>query len=423
MELTAVSEEHTKIAELSRKIGEILVERGDYEQAMRQFQLGLQYLEGVEHKELVRIYNEIGRVYWNQGKLQEAQTWTEKAFDLAERLLDPDELARLLYHAGIRYNRQGANKLAEEHWLRSLEISQETGDLVMQARLYQNLGWQSETVGNHALALQRLEQGRLLAEQCGDISTLSWIYETLGETYYALGRWDRAVESFQQSLNLAEQAGLRKATSRVFSVLGDIYRIQGRWTEADECYQRALSAITPTGSSQSLFTVNLSLGLINMERKRYAKAQEFFDKCWSIASQGPGFASRMASVQAYMAELAVRTGALGEAQAHVDKAVELAQEADVRKELAHATMVKGIIATEREDWDGAAEHYMCAQKILEELSDKYNLGRVHAAFGSMYLRRGKSSENQLRAQEHLAQARAILTELGAKNDLDQLPDV
>ena len=36
-----VQEEHTKIAELSRKIGEILVERGDYEQAIRQFQTSI----------------------------------------------------------------------------------------------------------------------------------------------------------------------------------------------------------------------------------------------------------------------------------------------------------------------------------------------------------------------------------------------
>ena len=113
MELTQVSQEHTKIAELSRKIGQILVERGDYEQAMHQFQLGLQYLEGIEHKELVRIYNEIGRVYWGQGKLKEAQEWTDKAFGLAERLLDADELARLLYYAGGRYFRQGSNQLAK----------------------------------------------------------------------------------------------------------------------------------------------------------------------------------------------------------------------------------------------------------------------------------------------------------------------
>jgi tetratricopeptide (TPR) repeat protein len=421
MELGQVYEEHTKIAELSRKIGEILVERGDYEQAIHQFQLGLQYLEGIEHKEVVRIYNEIGRVYWNQGKLQEAQEWTERAFDLAERLLDPDELARLLYHAGIRYHRQGANRLAEAHWLRSLEISEETGDLVMQARLYQNLGWQSETMGNYYLALERLEKGKDLAEQCGDISSLSFIYETLGETYFLLGDWDKAIDSFQQSLNLSEQAGLRKATSRVFSVLGDIYRIRGLWTAADECYQRALSAITATGNPQSLFHINLSLGLINMERKRYAKAQEYLDKCWVITSHGFGFTSRMASVRSYMGELAVRLGALDEAEKFADEAIRLAQEADVRQELAHATMVKGMVAIQRRQWDGALEHCGYAQQVYEELGDKYNTGRIHAVCGQLYLERHQGPADLDRAQRCFVTAREIFEQLEAKTELDRLP--
>jgi tetratricopeptide (TPR) repeat protein len=422
MEFGQAFEEHTKIAELSRKIGEILVERGDYEQAIHQFHLGLQYLEGIDHKEVVRIYNEIGRVYWNQGNLEEAQKWTEKAFDLAERLLDPDELARLLYHAGIRYHRQGANKLAEAHWLRSLEISEETGDLVMQARLYQNLGWQSETMGNYRLALTRLEKGRQLAQQCGDISSLSFIYETLGETYFVLGEWDKAVDSFQQSLNLSEQAGLRKVTSRVFSVLGDIYRIRGEWTSADECYQRAVSAITATGNPQSLFHVNLSLGLINMERRRYAKAQEYLDKCWTITSNGFGFTSRMASVKSTMGELAIRIGDLSKAEAYADEAIALAKEADVRQELAHATMVKGIIDIQRHNWDKALEHCQYACEVFEELGDKYNTGRIHAVCGQLYGQRNQHPQDHEVGQQHLAKAREIFERLGAKTELDRFPD-
>jgi tetratricopeptide (TPR) repeat protein len=423
MEFGQVSEEHIKIAELSRKIGEILVERGDYEQAMHQFQLGLQYLEGMEHKELVRIYNEIGRVHWAQGNLEEHQTWTAKAFDLAERLLDPDELSLLLLHAGIRYRQQGLNKLAEQHWLRSLEISQETGDLVMQARLYQNLGWQSQTMGNYQLALERLEKGKALAEQCDDTQSLSWIHETLGETYYAQGEWDLAIESFQQSLRLAEQAGLRRATSRVYSFLGDIYRYQGRWTEADECYQNALSAITATGTPGSLFAVYLSLGLINMERQRYDKAREHFERCWAITSRGAGFASRMARVQDAMAELAIQTGDLAEADQHIEQAIQLATEADAHRELAHATMIKALLATKKNQWDQALKHYDYAEQVFEELGDKHDLGRVYAGLGEMYLSRNQNPQDHQRAQEYVSKARAIFTELRAQNSLEKLPKI
>jgi tetratricopeptide (TPR) repeat protein len=422
MEFEQITQEHTRIAELSRRIGQILVERGDYEQAMHQFRLGLQYLEGIEHKEVARIYNEIGRVYWSQGKLEEAQEWTDKAFDLAERLLDPDELARLLLWAGKRYFQQGDNRRAEEHWLRSLEISQETGDAIMQAHLYQNLGWHSKVVGDYALALERLEQGKRLAQQSEDIQSLSWIDATLGETYYALGQWDHAIAEFQESLRFAEQSGERKTSSRVYSFLGDIYRKQGRWTEADECYQRALAAITATGTPQTLFVVHLSLGMINMERRRFAKAKEHLDKCWDIASRGVGYTSRMAAVKAAMAELALLMGSMEEATQNVEQAIKLADEASVRQELAYATMVKGMIAVRNQAWDSASEHLEQAKLLFEELGDKYNVGRANAELASMRLQR-QEEQDRVVAKEHILAAREIFTDLGARGELEKLPAV
>jgi tetratricopeptide (TPR) repeat protein len=244
----------------------------------------------------------------------------------------------------------------------------------------------------------------------------------LGETRFVLGEWDKAIDSFQQSLNLSEQAGLRKVTSRVFSVLGDIYRIRGQWTAADECYQRALSAITAAGSPQSLFHVNLSLGLINMERKRYAKAQEYLDKCWSITSHGFGFTSRMASVKSTMGELALRIGALTEAETHADEAIALAKEADVQQELAHATMVKGIVDIQRRNWDEALEHCQQARQVFEELGDKYNTGRIHAVLGTLYLERNQDAQDRQNAHQHLSTAREIFGQLEAKTELDKLPN-
>jgi tetratricopeptide (TPR) repeat protein len=163
------------------------------------------------------------------------------------------------------------------------------------------------------------------------------------------------------------------------------------------------------------------MGLINMERGRYAKAREYFEKCWSITSHGVGFTSRMAAAKAYMAELAVRTGELDEAADHADEAIRLAREANVRQELAHAAMVQAMIATERGNWDKALECFDSAQSLFRDLGARYDLGRTHAAFGSMYLRRNESPEDHALAKEHIDRARAILTELGAKAELDRLP--
>ena len=204
--------------------------------------------------------------------------------------------------------------------------------------------------------------------------------------------------------------------------MGDIYRIRGQWTAADECYQRAMSALTATGNPQSLFHVNLSLGLINMERKRYAKAQEYLDKCWSITSHGFGFTSRMASVKSTMGELALRLGALAEAETHADEAISLAREADVQQELAHATMVKGIVDIQRRNWDEALEHCQQACQIFQDLGDKYNTGRIHAVYVQLYLERNQDDEDRENAEQHLSTAREIFGQLEAKTELDKLPN-
>jgi len=311
----------------------------------------------------------------------------EKALELAERLLDPEELARLLYFAGIRYFRQGENRLAEDHWLRSLEICQQIGDLPTQAKLYQNLGWQSKMMGD----------------------------------YDKLGDWGEAIENLQKSLNLTEQAGLRKATSRVFSALGDIYRHQGKLSAADECYQRSLASITAAGSSQSLFVVNLGLGLINMERKRYDQAKQFLEKCWAITSEGVGFTSRMATVKTYMGELLVRTDELEEATEACAVALDLAQKANARPELAQAMMVQGMVATRQQDWATALERYSHARQIFEEIRDKYNLGRVYFELGMMYRDRGDGEEDKNQSKAFLKKAREIFSALGAEANLAKFP--
>ncbi len=421
MEYGEALEEYVKIAELNRKIGQILVERGDYEQAMNQFRLGLQYLEGMEHTEVARIYNEIGRVYWSQGQLDEAQHWTEKAFELADRLFDPEELARLHHFAGIRYSRQGENRLAKEHWLKSLQISQDIGDVQAQAQVYQNLGLQSKRMGQYQQALEYLEKGRALAYEGNNTSSLSYIHETIGEIYYALGKWQEAIENLQQSLKFAEQAMLPKATSRSLSTLGDIYRRQGRLAEADECYQRSLASIASAGASQSSFLVNLGLGLINMDRQKYDEAEEILNKCWNIASEGVGFTSRMATIKVYLSELMIKMGRLEEAVEHCTQAIDLATRAEAQPELAHAALVEGLIAAQQADWEKAIERYNHALAEFEKLGDKYNQGRACLELGMAYRAKSDSEEDNTQSRAYLEKARAIFSELGAQAQLDKFP--
>jgi len=159
-----------------------------------------------------------------------------------------------------------------------------------------------------------------------------------------------------------------------------------------------------------------------MERERYAKAREYFDKCWEIASRGVGFASRMAMVKAALAELALHTGAIEEAQSHVVEAMRLAKEAGVRPELAYATLVRGMIASRKHEWAHAVEYLDHASKMFDELEDKHSLGRVNAALANMHIARDQEQDRE-RAQKYIGIAQEMFSALGAQSDLAKLPQL
>ena len=117
----------------------------------------------------------------------------------------------------------------------------------------------------------------------------------------------------------------------------------------------------------------------------------------------------------------IRQEELQEAQEHAAEAVRLAGEANVRQELAHATMVMGMIDIERQDWEAAQQHCRQARETFEELNDKYNTGRIHAVCARLYLARDRGPQDHTAAQQHLARAREIFGQLEAKTELEKLP--
>jgi hypothetical protein len=101
----------------------------------------------------------------------------------------------------------------------------------------------------------------------------------------------------------------------------------------------------------------------------------------------------------------------------------LAKEADGRLELAIAMMIKGRIAAERNTWDQALDCYNDAKEMFEKMEVKHQLGRVYFGLGMLYLDRNGGAQDRERAKMHLDQARTIFAELGARNDLDKLPEL
>jgi tetratricopeptide (TPR) repeat protein len=129
----------------------------------------------------------------------------------------------------------------------------------------------------------------------------------------------------------------------------------------------------------------------------------------------------MAVVKAYLGELYVRMEKLDQAEEEIATAIELANQANAKSELAHAILVQGMAATVQEKWGKAERFYQRALSSFEELGDRYNQGRAVFEMGMMFRQRNDPPQDPNRAQEHLRRAWDCFSELGAQANLDKFP--
>jgi hypothetical protein len=81
-----------------------------------------------------------------------------------------------------------------------------------------------------------------------------------------------------------------------------------------------------------------------------------------------------------------------------------------------------MIASKKKTWAEALELYEHAKNIFEELGDRHNIGRVSAELGMMYLQRNQDQDRE-RAKMYVSEAHEIFSALGARSDLEKLPNI
>ncbi|KAN0085501.1 HET domain containing protein [Elaphomyces granulatus] len=236
------------------------------------------------------LYN-LGRIYMDQGKLDEAEKMYQRALQGYEKAWGPDHISTLntINNLGLLYMEQGKLDEAE--------------------KMYQP-------------ALQGYEK----ALGPGHTSTLNTV-NNLGSLYTDQGKLDEAEKMYQRALQGKEKAWGPDHTSTLSTVhnLANIYLDQGNLDEAEKMYQRALQgyekALGPDHTS-TLSTVNnlgalyTDQGKLNEAEKMYQRALQGKEKAW-----GPDHTSTLSTVN-NLANLYVGQGNLDEAKKMYQRALQ-----------------------------------------------------------------------------------------------------
>ncbi|KAK7193587.1 NB-ARC and TPR domain protein [Paraphaeosphaeria sporulosa] len=240
-------------------LGYVLADE-DRQRAEKMYQRALQGYEkvwGPEHTSTLNTVNNLGTLYADLGRLDEAGKMYQRALQGYEKAWGPEHTS-------------------------TLDTVHNLG----------SLNWKLERLDEAEKMYQRALQGYEKVSGPEHTSTLDTV-NNLGTLYLKLERLDEAEKMFQRALQGYEKAWGPEQTSTLNTVrnLGSLYSKLERLDEAEKMYQRALQGyekVSGPEHTSTLDTVNnlgtlyLKLERLDEAEKMFQRALQGYEKAWGL---------------------------------------------------------------------------------------------------------------------------------------------
>jgi tetratricopeptide (TPR) repeat protein len=367
---------------------------------------------------------ERGRIRRKMGVIEQLRGRTDVAADVFARVAAelPDgasaERARALQNLGDVYWRQGRYEDALARLHEAVAEAERAGDNDARAEVLKQLGSVHLARGDLDDALRSYELSRALYETIGDVLGEANVHNNIGLVRRRQSRYADALAAHQQALAIRQRIGdpLGIGNSRLNVALIDL--LQGNLERAEVEYREALELFASIGYLTGVASARGGLGVVKVERgdtpdgrnDLLAALQEF---------ERVGNRSDLVTVfrdlaQAYLGD--DPTAALSWALRAVDTAEALGS---VEKR-GLALQILGITRTAAGDASGAITVLEESRTILQAGSERLELARTLEALSRAYALLPASDPRRSEAAGLADAARATFEELGARLDLRRL---
>jgi len=426
--LTAAQNVDLQAAQQLNRKGEQLLERSQFNEALRTFTRMLELCGGNEQcRGAAQFY--IGRCHMELAQWDRALEFLDRAADIFSRLkMYPEQgtalhsKARVFhgktdYRQAILYYSQAEAKLAAAGQNGRAELF---NLLVGRAGLYIELR-------KYEAAEQDLRKAKGLFPSSKDPPQLALLADRQAQIFYQQQRYSdaeslyrdairhyqqygnrqgeatalnqmgliheekaefsQALKLYQDSLRLSEELGDLTNQMRVLNQLGNVYTKTGNYPKAVELFDRSLK-ISRDRMRQSYARTLNNKGVVYLYSGDYRKALKHFDECKTIGEKGDDRVNQ-ANALNNIAWLFKETGNLKDARLSAVHAKGLAHEIlDSRLE-ANVTQNLGRIHEYYGDFDGAIREYRAAAKIQRQIGDQLWLSDTLLYMAGILVRQGK----------------------------------
>ncbi|MFX1533406.1 MAG: tetratricopeptide repeat protein [Promethearchaeota archaeon] len=240
---TATSDRHWK-AWLLNALSISEEDRGSVETALLPLYQAKEIFEQLEHQQaLAIINNNLGNIFYLQGKYEECLSFYESAYLTLQDVGDQQNAAKALSNLGRVYHRLG-------HYREALRFFEQT---------YNDL------------------------QAIGDKAEITETLIRMGRTYRELGKLKIAEDKFKKATNLARETSNRKALAQAYLEVGEMLIVKNEYLSAEGWLNGALNAFKMFEiKGRSLGHCHLLLARCSAYQKQFDEAYEHLEKAHLI---------------------------------------------------------------------------------------------------------------------------------------------
>ncbi len=318
------------------KKGWVLMKKGDYKSAEAIFKEQKKIARDIgEDKEVAQAHHNIGTLYSNRSKFEDAISSMEHALEIWGKIDDITGRSRTLNNLGVAYYQKGEREKSIKYYNKSMELREKMGDKQGIAAILNNIGLIYSEIGDLDRAENFHKRSLEIDREIGDKEGIGWSLNNLGIVNFYKGRLDEALDHYKKSASIDEEIGDKRATGLVYINIGEIYRLKSNYEKALEYHRTSLEICEDLDYRGGLIYNHYGL----------AEVYLYLDDVES-------------SIE------------------HVEEGIKLSAELDANIELGIGFKYQGMINREIEGYEKAGKFFDKAKKIFDDAHDRMNQGQL-----------------------------------------------
>ncbi len=285
-------------AAVYHNIGSMYQYRGDYDNALVQYQKALAIQEkvlGTEHPDTATTYHNIGMVYKAKGDYDNALVQYQKALAIREKVLDTEhpDTAATYNNIGLVYDAMGDYDNALVQYQKSLQIKEKVlgTEHPDTATTYHNIAGVHYAKGDYDNALVQYQKALVISEKVlgTEHPNTATTYNNIAGVYAAKGDYDNALVQYQKALAIREKVlgTEHPSTATTYNNIAGVYYEKGDYDNALMYYQKALAIVEKvlgTEHPDTATTYN-NIGSVYKAKGDYDNALKYYLKDLAISEK------------------------------------------------------------------------------------------------------------------------------------------